>query len=228
MSKKKNFLSILQSVDSFFPIGAFTLSNGLEDYVLSERIGSCAELNSYLDGFLQIFPYGDLGLLNLAYQYAGDIPKIVELDHLSNAMKSAQEVRSGSIKLSRRYLKARGAMNDCPPMLQEYQNLVEQGKAFGFHPIALGIYAVEIGIDLEVLLQMYAYSIMSAIVNNTVKLVPLSQLEGQRILFECLDKLEGTIQTAKEITIEDLGVSGAAFEIHCMNHERLYSRQYMS
>ena len=58
-----NFLKLLQSVDAFFPIGAFTLSNGLEDYVLRERIETAEELSEYLKGFLQIFPYNDLGLL---------------------------------------------------------------------------------------------------------------------------------------------------------------------
>ena len=36
---------------------------------------------------------------------------------------------------------------------------------------------------------MYGYSVISAIVNNAVKLVPLSQLGGQRILFEEMEKL---------------------------------------
>ena len=36
---------------------------------------------------------------------------------------------------------------------------------------------------------MYGYSVISAIVNNAVKLVPLSQLGGQRILFKEMEKL---------------------------------------
>mgnify|MGYP004571421817 FL=1 len=75
---------------------------------------------------------------------------------------------------------------------------------------------------------MYGYSVISAIVNNAVKLVPLSQLGGQRILFEEMEKLTEAAEKAMKTETEMLGVSGAAYEIHCMNHEHLYSRQYMS
>ena len=63
MREQKNLLRMMQSVDAFFPIGAFTLSNGLEDYVIRERITSTQELREYLEGFLQIFHYNDF--LNL-------------------------------------------------------------------------------------------------------------------------------------------------------------------
>lgn len=64
--------------------------------------------------------------------------------------------------------------------------------------------------------------------NNAVKLVPLSQLAGQRVLFSCFNDLRAAAKKAAEVETELLGVSGTAYEIHCMNHEHLYSRQYMS
>ena len=75
---------------------------------------------------------------------------------------------------------------------------------------------------------MYGYNVISAIVNNAVKLVPLSQMAGQRILNEYFEKLESAVQIALQVTSDQLGISGCAYEIHCMNHEYLYSRQYMS
>ncbi len=78
------------------------------------------------------------------------------------------------------------------------------------------------------MLSMYGYSVISAIVNNGVKLVPLSQMEGQKVLFQMLEGLEKAVERAGNVAMEELGVSGSAFEIHCMNHEYLYSRQYMS
>lgn len=78
------------------------------------------------------------------------------------------------------------------------------------------------------MLSMYGYSILSAIVNNGVKLVPLSQMDGQRVLFQALEGLENAVVRALHVKTEELGISGSAFEIHCMDHEQLYSRQYMS
>ena len=143
-------------------------------------------------------------------------------------MKSAREIRTGSVKMCSRYLKAREAIGDLSKGLVWYQKQVRGKNALGFHPVALGIYAAELGFAQEELLVMYGYSVISAIVNNAVKLVPLSQLGGQRILFEEMEKLTEAAEKAMKTETEMLGVSGAAYEIHCMNHEHLYSRQYMS
>lgn len=228
MRNQKSLLRMMQSVDAFFPIGAFTLSNGLEDYVVTERIRTVEELREYLEGFLQIFPYNDLGIAALSYRYEQQPQLLLQLDGLANAMKSAREVRSGSIKMCSRYLKARESMQDCNGVLKWYMERIKSKEAVGFHPIALGIYGASLDLDLEDLLTMYGYSVLSAIVNNGVKLVPLSQMEGQRILLWSMDKLGESVKCAMGITMEELGVSGCSFEIHCMKHERLYSRQYMS
>lgn len=225
---KKDFLKILQSVDAFFPIGAFTLSNGLEDYVITGRIKTQEDLEAYLKGFLQMFPYQDLGLLHLSYCHADGKEALIRLDQLTNAMKTAMEVRAGSSKMCVRYLKARESMGDCSGMLKWYFDQIRQNHVTGFHPIALGIYGASLDIEEELLLYMYSYSVLSAIVNNAVKLVPLSQMEGQRILLETLGYLETIVDKSRQIQETDLGLSGGAFEIHCMNHERLYSRLYMS
>lgn len=228
MDKQAGFLKILQSVDAFFPIGAFTLSNGLEDYVMREWIVTGADLERYLKGFLQIFPYNDLGFLAQAYLHVHEKEILLQMDEMAAAVKAASEVRVGSIRICNRYLKARAAMGDCSKTLKWYRDQIQQKAAYGIHPIALGLYGAENKIALQMLLTMYGYSVLSGIVNNTVKLVPLSQMEGQRILFDCLEPLEQVIQKAMKLRPESLGVSGNCYEIHCMLHEKLYSRQYMS
>ena len=245
MKEIGNMLRMLQTIDAFFPIGAFTLSNGLEDYVAAERISSTADLEEYLTGFLQIFPYNDLGIAALAWQYGAgqseagrneaeqseaerNRENIIRLDGLVNAMKGAREARTGSIRLCSRYLKAREAMEGCRGLLGWYQEKIREKAAVGFHPIAVGLYGASIGMDQAQVLAMYGYSAISAIVNNGVKLVPLSQMEGQRALLRQMDRLEEAVRQAMEVTEDDLGVSGAGYEIHAMNHEYLYSRQYMS
>lgn len=228
MNSETSFLTILQSIDAFFPVGAFTLSNGLEDYVLRERLTNSDELCQYLKGFLQIFPYNDLGILSQAYTHYSDLQYIIALDHIAAATKSASEVRSGTMRMCVRYLKARTAMGDCRGQLERYHDAVADKEALGIHPIALGIYGAEVMIEQRILLLMYGYSVLSAIVNNAVKLVPLSQMEGQKILFECMGTMEELADKAADIDVMDIGISGAAYEIHCMNHEKLYSRQYSS
>ena len=123
---KRNFLKILQSVDAFFPVGAFTLSNGLEDYVLRERIGSEEDLGEYLNSFLQTFPYQDLGIMSLAYRNAGNREYLSVLDAVAAAVKGAKEIRLGSIRMCSRYVKAREAMGDCTGELRWYKEQIKR------------------------------------------------------------------------------------------------------
>lgn len=228
MEKISSFLKLLQSVDALFPVGAFTLSNGLEDYVVCERIRDIEDLREYLAGFMQLFPYHDLGIMALAHRQFQEDSFILELDHTAAACKGAREVREGTRRMCLRYLKAREAMGDCQRELARYRDAVAKGQAYGIHPIALGIYGAQVGIAPDLLLIMYGYSVLSAIVNNAVKLVPLGQLEGQRVLFSCMGELETLSKKAIQVELDEIGLSGAAQEYHCMHHEMLYSRQYSS
>lgn len=220
MDNTIGFMRIMQSVDAFFPIGAFTLSNGLENYVLEEWIKSPDDLEKYITGFLHSFPYQDLGMMHLAYENSEDKNYIMRLDETAGAMKIPQEVRNGSLRMGKRFVKALEKMDGNEIDMSWYSN--------GFHPIALGIYGKKCGIDEEQLLIMYGYGTLSAIVNNAVKLVPLSQMEGQRVLHDSFENLKKAVKKTLTITLDDIGVSAIANEIHCMRHERLYTRQYMS
>jgi urease accessory protein len=65
-------------------------------------------------------------------------------------------------------------------------------------------------------------------VSNSVKLVPLGQLEGQDILYRLQPLMQ---ELAADTLVPDrkwLGCCNPGFDIRCMQHERLYSRLYMS
>lgn len=223
-------IQLMQTVDAFFPVGAFTLSNGIETYVLEGKIKTAEDLKEYLLGFLNIFPYQDLGLAHLAFSHGMEMNYLCKLDQMAAAMKVPSEIRNGSSKMGLRFLKARTAMGDCEGNLQWYMKLVKGKTLDGFHPIAVGIYGASVFEEQneEQFLSMYGYSVLSAIVNNTVKLVPLSQMEGQRVLFEIVPVLAEAVKRTLNITADELGLCGTAMEISCMRHERLYSRQFMS
>lgn len=224
---KAGLLSMLQAIDAFLPIGAFTLSNGMETYVQQNKITCEQDLEEYLQEYARLFPYQDLGLFYLAYENADNVEKCMELDALCAAMKTPREIRVGSEKTGIRFLKLQQELGECP-RLMKYWDCVQEKRASGFHPIALGIFAADQGMEASEAMYMYGYSMFSAIINNAAKLVPLSQVRGQVILAKYLPVLQECVEQAKAITEEELGISGVAYTIRCMQHERLYSRLYMS
>jgi urease accessory protein UreF len=65
-------------------------------------------------------------------------------------------------------------------------------------------------------------------VTNAVKLVPLGQLEGQKILFEVKRNIPSWVEKTMNLEEDKIGLSNVGFDLRSMQHERLYSRLYMS
>ena len=60
-----SILQMLQVSDSLFPIGAFTLSNGLETFVLDKSLKTNEDLEEYIDCFLRIINNIYKSLMNI-------------------------------------------------------------------------------------------------------------------------------------------------------------------
>ena len=130
-------LYMLQICDSLFPIGAFTLSNGLETYVQRGAVHSPETLAAYLTDYLALAPYQELGVAALAMQYAPEPEAWQRLDRLYTAYRAPMEVRQGSTKLCMRLMKA--AEQIAPvESLREYRACIADGVCTGQHPIAVG------------------------------------------------------------------------------------------
>lgn len=224
MTDPAKLLRILQICDSLFPVGAFTLSNGLETYVQKDIITSPTGLEEYLHSYISVLPYNELGAAAIAY--SADEKAIRRLDEIYSAAKAPFEIRSGSEKVTRRFFKI--CQRDNEGFTGMYKTLTEENACKGHQCIAYGLYMRDNGIDLSEGLAVYGYSICSAIVTNCVKLVPLSQLAGQKLLSEAFELISDAAQRALETVPDDIGISGAGFDLRAMQHERLYSRQYMS
>jgi len=74
----------------------------------------------------------------------------------------------------------------------------------------------------------FYYNAVSSFVTNSVKLVPLSQQTGQQLLFELLPLIDSLVEQGVSPDESMIGVCCAGFDIRSMQHERLYTRLYMS
>lgn len=227
MTELQNVLQMIQVSDSLFPIGAYTLSNGLETFVLEEHLQTSEDLEKYVNRYLDILPYNDLGVMVLAFRNAKNNDYICELDCYSMALKAPMEVRTGSQKLCRRFMKIWKSLEEYQT-LRRYQEMIKTPDVMGNHAIAVGLYASDIHLAMETAAAIYAYGLVNAVITNAVKTVPLSQIAGQDILRCALKRIPDCVKRCENITMDDLGIGGTEFDICAMNHEYLYSRLYMS
>lgn len=224
---------MLQVSDSLFPIGSFTLSNGLETFVQEHVLKNRKDLQEYINNVIFLMPYTELGffaqIFKARYDEQGKISQdaLTNLDALYSAHKSPMEVRKGSQKLCQRFLKVWEHIEELPNLIL-YKELIKKGNCLGHHVFAFALFAKSKGIDFKYAASVYAYSTISGIITNAVKSVPLSQLDGQKILSHSLQNIESMVEKAIEIQWDELGIGGAGFDIYAMRHEELYSRLYMS
>lgn len=223
-------LSLLQLSDSFFPTGAFTQSYGLETYVQDGMILDKNTLSKILETYLlESLATSDSPAMLLAYraEASGDWNRILELDAILTAQKLARESREASQNTGKRMLRAvLGLFPD--KRLEQLNELVRLEKTFGNHAIIYGLTARVIGLGESEAALGFAYTSVAGIVNNAVRLIPLGQNDGQWVLLSLADVIRKAAGKSFTISVEELGVTAPALEIRSMQHERLYSRLFMS
>src|SRR5262245_27874084 len=102
-----HFVRTLQLTDSFFPVGAFAYSDGLETAAAGGRVCDAESLGAWMEHFLdQVFaPCEGLALVKcmLALK-AGDLVKVRRIDEELSAIRPAAAVRASSIGVGKRLL----------------------------------------------------------------------------------------------------------------------------
>lgn len=227
---KSHFL-LLQINDSLFPIGAYSHSYGLETYIQRNLITDAEGAAEYIKKrLLYNFCYTDLLAARLAFDYARteELEKLDDLEDIMDASRVPKELREASKKLGSRFIKTLTHM-DVPYEREHFRQYVQlrQGKTT-CHPCAYGAFCACTSIKREDALTNYLYAQASAMVTNCVKTIPLSQSDGQKILFSLYPVFEEVLKHVQSAGEEMLCASTPGFDLRSIQHEYLYSRLYMS
>ena len=186
-----------------FPVGAFAFSHGLEWAVEAGDVHDRASVCVWLEDLLQ---HGsgrsDSVSVALAYKAAqsGDMTLLSDLAELVAASQPSSERRLEALM---------------------------QGQELAYS-IAFGLASACHDVPLSAVLRAYALAFVSNLVSAAIRLGPLGQTDGQRVLSSMLPHIEETARFAEQAGLHDLG--GAAFysDISSMRHETQYTRLFRS
>lgn len=223
-------LSLLQLSDPALPIGGYAHSAGLETYVQSGVVKDMVSAKEFVIQMIsQNLHYTDASLVSLSYDAAlvNDFNKIEQLDTLCTAVKLPKEMRMASNKLGLRLIKIFQTLAKTEIAVRYAEEIKKQTVA-GHYCIAFGLYAQGLGVSKREALTGFYYNAAAGFVTNSVKLVPLSQQHGQEILFSLHSLIEKLVNENMNPDEELIGLCCSGFDIRSMQHERLYSRLYMS
>jgi len=229
-------LTLLQLVDSFFPTGAFAHSYGLETYVQIGLVAdqpSCEELlrNALLEGIRNT----DAIALALAYKSAqtyanapdASISRITDLDMRLTALKLSRESRNGSVHIGKQFL--RNARQLVPhATLDAYEKRIRSKDCAGHHAIAFGLVAAAASIELPIALLGFLHAYVVGHVSAAVRLIPLGATDGQLTIHALHPHLPEIAEFAQNANFDDFAAFTPGLDIRSMQHERLYSRLFIS
>ncbi|AOF54229.1 urease accessory protein UreF [Rodentibacter caecimuris] len=222
--------ALLHLVDPTLPIGGFNHSNGLETFVQQRIVESKATLEDYVQTqLLQNWIYNDGAYLSLSFNAmeSHDFDRLCELDWELSATKVARESREGSFKLGVRLLKI-FIRYENHPVLMAYQQAISEKCVQGYFPIVFAMIAQTMGLTKADTLYAFYYNAAVGVITNGVKLIPLSQMDGQDILFGLRQPLQQAVELSLNPNLDWLGSATLANDIRAMQHEQLYTRLYMS
>ncbi len=222
--------NLLHLSDPTLPIGSYNHSAGLETYIQLGLVNSVATTREFIFEYLASnFKANDASYLMLAYQAAesGNFEELIRIDQEITATKSPKEIRIASQKLGIRMLKI-FRRNLEVPLITELEESIEAKKAVGHYPLVYAAYAHAMKIPLKDALYAFYYNAAVGLITNSVKLVPLGQLDGQDILYEVNKIVPRLVEETLTLDRALVGTCSTGLDIRSMQHERLYSRLYMS
>jgi len=222
---------LLQSSDQFFPTGGYAFSHALETYIAAGVVHDRASCHRLIKNLCwhAIGPC-DLVFCAQAYRLAvrgvktlDTLKDLIELDHLLAAFKVPRELRQESQHTGQAFLRAAMVLEPVP-LVQAFWQQVRDGATPGQHAIVFGLVAQGLGVDIESTLLAYLYTVLTGLVAAALRLVPLGQSDGQRLLHELAPLGLALIAQYGELSPEDAWSSTPGLDIRSMQHERLYSR----
>lgn len=221
---------LLQISDSAFPKGSFAHSLGLETYVAEGLVEDGKSLQEFAESVL-LNSAGPLEGVYLREAYrcadADDFERLLRLDRRLSAAKPVASLRKASRTVGRQFLRTTTGYVE-HDFLARYERRVRQGSSPGHHAVALGVAGCALELGLRRTLESFFYGAASGLASAAIRLAPLGQTEGQRVVAACEETARQATETALALPLEDAYSVGPGHELRAMTHLRLHTRLFVS
>ncbi|MCV3373959.1 hypothetical protein L8V80_03320 [Campylobacter lari] len=194
---KLNFL-LLQISDSSFPIGAFSHSFGLESYVNFAYIKNIEDAKKVLK--TQLYSnilYFELLALKIAYENANDVENLLIYQRKFLSSIVAKEQSQAYVFLAKRFVKNVSLYGLSNPLLNQY---IKENQT-PIYPFVYALFCKDN--ELDFMYESFLFALMSNFINILVKIVPLSQNEGQILLFQLQQDFQKVLSKLQNLTLKD-------------------------
>ena len=224
-----SLLNGLRFIDSFFPSGGYAFSSGLEAAVQGGAVRDAEELSRYVVESLTT-GMGEreavaVGMAHEAY-VSGVLETAFNADRELEAMKLGRESRTASRQMGRQVMRLAADQRARQPLIEKYLAAVEAEQTPGHLAVTVGLTLAAAGWSKEDTIAAFLYQAATGFVAAAMKLLPIGQREGQRLLESWLGVIEPiSLKAAHQQVLQSWS---PIQDIYAMRHNRLESRLFRS
>ena len=226
----RGLLRLLTWLSPSFPVGSYAYSHGAEFAVESALVSNRDTAEAWT-AFIVEFGSGrvDADVFVAAYQAAEelDVIKFIDAATWADALKGPDVLGLESRAQGQAFFDAVLASWPDDTLARFVTALKEQGVSQTY-AIAVAAAAAFAGIGLQAALGAYLHALAANITSAIVRLVPLGQTDGQKIIAALEPVIERTLGQALDRDPADLGSSAFTVDWMSMKHETQYSRLFRS
>ncbi len=217
MEAPRALLRLMAWLSPAFPTGAFAYSHGLEWAVESGDVYNETSLAAWLTDIVTVGSgRSDTILLRHGHRAAAEPAALREIADLAYASGASRERQSESLDQGKAFMLAAVAWG-LPHAPERIPYPVAVGAVAGAHRISENATAAAF-------LQAFTTNLISA----AVRLVPLGQTAGLRVLAALESTILCTAEETKTATLDDLGGCAFRSDLAAMRHETQYTRLFRS
>lgn len=223
-------LHLLTWTSPAFPVGAYAFSHGLEAAVEAGELGDAGELARWVGDILRLGAGRCDGIL-LAHAWravtAGGVADVLTVADLAEAFRGTAELALESGAEGRAFVAAVEA--GWPSLFASgpAQALARRERPSAY-AVAVGAAAAAAGIGLKETLIAFLQAFATNLVSAGVKLIPLGQSEGLKVLAGLETAILAVAGEAAGAGLDDLGSATWGLEIASARHETQYARLFRS
>lgn len=219
---ESSHLQLWRLLSPQLPIGAYSYSTGLEAAVEAGWVTDEASAYAWSSGILNhSLAQGDIPILARCYRawQIPDFEQVVSWSRLLLALRESRELRLEDQQLGQALRKL---------LLPEIPALAAVAPPDCSYAALFAAACVQAAIPLSLSAHGLAFAWCENQVSAAIKLIPLGQTAGQRILSRLLADIPGCITHGLQVETADIGMTLPGLALGSAWHETQYSRLFRS